>query len=356
MKSLLETGAALEGAPPDRRRRGRSTPATMPRARCTGASPSTPTTRTWELLGRARAARPTRSTTCSGGPTPRRTTGAGRPAAARRTRRGQPGSCRTPMPCSATATLALHHADRAMALTTGRRPRRLRPRLRPRGPGPGPRLPRPPRRGGRRARRRPRRPRSPTPTTAPSSSPTSPPSPWYGLPTPTPTPRLTPARVLRASECFVRGATRAECSDAAKHSDGADLGTVGAMSVKVELGELAATLADFDVAYLVTVSDEARSHVLSVWPERHRRRASSSTASAATRRPTPPPTPTSRSCSRPPTPGGYTLLVDGTATVDGSTVTIVAGEGDPAPPGRRRRRAPRRQRLRRRRASAARPT
>ena len=41
----------------------------------------------------------------------------------------------------------------------------------------------------------------------------------------------------------------------------------GAMSVKVELGELAAKLADFDVAYLVTVSDDARSHVLSVWPE-----------------------------------------------------------------------------------------
>ena len=39
------------------------------------------------------------------------------------------------------------------------------------------------------------------------------------------------------------------------------------MSVKVELGELAATLADFDVAYLVTVSDEGRAHVLSVFAD-----------------------------------------------------------------------------------------
>ena len=42
---------------------------------------------------------------------------------------------------------------------------------------------------------------------------------------------------------------------------------VGTMSVKVDLGELAAKIAEFDVAYLVTVSDEGRAHVLSVWPE-----------------------------------------------------------------------------------------
>jgi hypothetical protein len=93
------------------------------------------------------------------------------------------------------------------------------------------------------------------------------------------------------------------------------------MSVKVELGELAATMADFDVAYLVTVSDEFRSHVLSVWPEardgalfidgvgRHTQ------ANAAAH-------PDVTLAFPPTAAGGYTLLVDGTATVDGSTVTI----------------------------------
>jgi hypothetical protein len=94
------------------------------------------------------------------------------------------------------------------------------------------------------------------------------------------------------------------------------------MSVKVELGELAATLADFDVAYLVTVSDDARAHVLAVWPEvtdggilvdgvgRHTQ------ANAAAR-------PHVTLVFPPPTAGGYTLLVDGTATVEGADVTIV---------------------------------
>jgi len=93
------------------------------------------------------------------------------------------------------------------------------------------------------------------------------------------------------------------------------------MSVKVELGELAGALADFDVAYLVTVSDEARSHVLSVWPEmtaagilvdgvgRHTQ------ANAAAH-------PDVTLVFPPVERGGYTLLVDGTATVDGTTVTI----------------------------------
>ena len=97
------------------------------------------------------------------------------------------------------------------------------------------------------------------------------------------------------------------------------------MSVKVELGELAAKLADFDVAYLVTVSDDARSHVLSVWPEatddgilvdgvgRHTQ------ANAAAH-------PDVTLVFPPVERGGYTLLVDGTATVDGTTVTIAAAK------------------------------
>ena len=93
------------------------------------------------------------------------------------------------------------------------------------------------------------------------------------------------------------------------------------MSVKVELGELAAKLADYDVAYLVTVSDDARAHVLSVWPEatdagivvdgvgRHTQHNASAHPDVTLVFP-----PTDR--------GGYTLLVDGAATVDGSTVTV----------------------------------
>jgi hypothetical protein len=93
------------------------------------------------------------------------------------------------------------------------------------------------------------------------------------------------------------------------------------MSVKVELGALATTLADFDVAYLVTVSDDHRSHVLSVWAEptdaglvvegvgRHTQE------NAAAR-------PDVTLVFPPLQAGGYTLLVDGHAAVHGTTVTI----------------------------------
>jgi hypothetical protein len=94
------------------------------------------------------------------------------------------------------------------------------------------------------------------------------------------------------------------------------------MSIKVELGELAGTLADFDVAYLVTVSEEGRAHVLSVFADptaeglvvegvgRH-------TQANATAHP-------DVTLVFPPRAvGGYTLLVDGRATVDDTTVTIV---------------------------------
>ncbi len=100
------------------------------------------------------------------------------------------------------------------------------------------------------------------------------------------------------------------------------LGTVLGVSAKVELTALAATLAAFDVGYLVTVSDDGRSHVLSVWAEptdaglvvegvgRH-------TQANATARP-------DVTLVFPPlASGGYSLLVDGRATVEGETVTIV---------------------------------
>jgi Pyridoxamine 5'-phosphate oxidase len=94
------------------------------------------------------------------------------------------------------------------------------------------------------------------------------------------------------------------------------------MSVRVELRELATTLADFDVAYLVTVSGDGRAHVLSVWAEpsdaglvvegvgRHTQ------ANAAAN-------PDVTLVFPPLERGGYSLLVDGTATVDDTTVTIV---------------------------------
>jgi hypothetical protein len=93
------------------------------------------------------------------------------------------------------------------------------------------------------------------------------------------------------------------------------------MSVKVELGELAARLADFDAGYLVTVSAAGRAHVLSVWAEatdsglvvegvgRHTQ------ANAAAN-------PDVTLVFPPLERGGYSLLVDGTATVDDSTVVI----------------------------------
>jgi hypothetical protein len=111
------------------------------------------------------------------------------------------------------------------------------------------------------------------------------------------------------------------------------------MSVKVELGELAATLADFDVAYLVTVSDEGRAHVLSVFADptpdglvvdgvgRH-------TQANATAHP-------DVTLVFPPRQrDGYTLLVDGRATVDGTTVTVAPAKAilhrpAVAPDGRR---------------------
>jgi len=93
------------------------------------------------------------------------------------------------------------------------------------------------------------------------------------------------------------------------------------VSVKVDLGELATAIAGFDAAYLVTVSAEARLHVLSVWAEpsdgglvvegvgRHTQ------ANAAAH-------PDVTLVFPPAEPGGFSLLVDGTATVDGTTVTV----------------------------------
>lgn len=93
------------------------------------------------------------------------------------------------------------------------------------------------------------------------------------------------------------------------------------MSVKVELGQLEATLRGYGFAYLVTVGEAARAHVLAVSPRleggglvveglgRH------SQANAGEH-------PDVTLVWPPAEPGGYSLLVDGSAVVDGSTITV----------------------------------
>ena len=93
------------------------------------------------------------------------------------------------------------------------------------------------------------------------------------------------------------------------------------MSEKVELGTLVAKLAEYEYAFLVTVSADGHAHVLSVWPEavdsavvvdgvgRHTQENVAERPDVTLVFP-----PADRS--------GYSLLVDGRATVDGTTVTV----------------------------------
>ncbi len=114
---------------------------------------------------------------------------------------------------------------------------------------------------------------------------------------------------------------------------------MGSVSVKVDLGELAAKIDEYDFAYLVTVAGDGRAHVLSVWPEatadglvvdgvgRH------SQENAADR-------PDVTLVWPPAAPDGYSLLVDGQARVDGSTITVAPSKAilhrpAPGPDGRR---------------------
>jgi hypothetical protein len=105
------------------------------------------------------------------------------------------------------------------------------------------------------------------------------------------------------------------------------------MSLKVELGELEKTLEPYGFAYLVTVGDGGRAHVLAVTPVltegglvvggvgRH-------SQANATERP-------DVTLVWPPTEdGGFSLLVDGAATVDGETITVAPAKATlhrPAP-------------------------
>lgn len=105
------------------------------------------------------------------------------------------------------------------------------------------------------------------------------------------------------------------------------------MSLKVELGELGKTLEQYGFAYLVTVGDGDRVHVLAVTPVltdgglvvggvgRH-------SQANATDRP-------DVTLVWPPTEaGGFSLLVDGTATIDGETIIVAPAKATlhrPAP-------------------------
>lgn len=93
------------------------------------------------------------------------------------------------------------------------------------------------------------------------------------------------------------------------------------MSMKVELGELAERLDDYGFAYLITVGDAGRAHVLAVTPEltdaglavsgvgRH------SVANAGAR-------PDVTLVWPPTTDGGYSLIVDGVASVGDGELTV----------------------------------
>jgi hypothetical protein len=93
------------------------------------------------------------------------------------------------------------------------------------------------------------------------------------------------------------------------------------MSMKVEMAELAARIGEFEFAYLVSVSEEGRAHVLSVWPDvvgdavavdgvgRHTQENVAAN-------------PTVTLVFPPADPSGFSLLVDGTGSVDGTTVTV----------------------------------
>jgi hypothetical protein len=93
------------------------------------------------------------------------------------------------------------------------------------------------------------------------------------------------------------------------------------MTIRVDLTELTATLADFEYAYLLTVNDEGRAHAVAVTPDltdgafRVHDLGRKSVANAAAR-------PLLSLVYPPRDPGGYSLIVDGDATVDGDTVSI----------------------------------
>jgi hypothetical protein len=94
------------------------------------------------------------------------------------------------------------------------------------------------------------------------------------------------------------------------------------MTMKVELGELAERLGEYSFAYLVTVGDEGRAHLLAVLPELGGDTltiggvGNHSLTNVATN-------PTATLVWPPATPDGYSLIVDGAATADADDGVIL---------------------------------
>ena len=93
------------------------------------------------------------------------------------------------------------------------------------------------------------------------------------------------------------------------------------MSVKVDLDTLAQALADFSFAYLVTVGDDYRAHTVAVAPVLTYGALQLGSAGNSTRR-NASAHPDVTLVWPPREPGGYTLIIDGRATVDGGGVRI----------------------------------
>jgi hypothetical protein len=93
------------------------------------------------------------------------------------------------------------------------------------------------------------------------------------------------------------------------------------VSIEVALDDLPSAVAEFAFAYLVTVADDGRARVLAVATEATDGRlvvadaGRSAPANVAAR-------PAVTLVYPPPTPEGMSLLVDGDATADGTTVTV----------------------------------
>ncbi len=92
------------------------------------------------------------------------------------------------------------------------------------------------------------------------------------------------------------------------------------MSIPVDLDRLAATIEEFGFAYLLTVSDEMRAHAVATTPQwidgALAMDVGRRTAANAIARP-------NLSLVWPPVEvGGYSLIVDGDASVDGLTVSF----------------------------------
>lgn len=106
------------------------------------------------------------------------------------------------------------------------------------------------------------------------------------------------------------------------------------MSIPVELPDLRTKIAEYGWAYLLTVRDDERPHVVAVTPvwdgDLLTMDVGRGTAANSTARPS------VSLCYPPPEPDGYSLIVDGTARVDGARLSFAPSGAvlhRPAPAG-----------------------